>query len=239
MFKLTRAILGTIGQILLVILILPLLCLAAGAITGAQNEDLIVLEMLGQIDYFEAIMNAISTFMQMHVSDLAGDPTAYMTHIASIFDSLDVSMFQLLDVTLCVALCNMVWDILKNAKLVRGAHIISSVLGVFLGYLVLALFDIPMMASVFLMLLYVVLDMIFVQDVHFHIGDLLIKYLKAGLKFGFEMLSTLWLTGFVAVLLIIWQGNITNVGMAIFLICMFIIPWSLLKLAESYIFDKK
>ena len=239
MFKITKAILGTIGQILLVILILPLLCFAAGAITGAQNEDLIVLEMLGQIDFFNTIMNAISAFMQMHVSNLVGDPNAYLTHIASVFDALDTSIFQLLDVTLCVALCNMLWDILKNAKLVRSAHIVSSVIGVFLGYLVLALFDIPMMASLFLMLLFVVLDMIFVQNVRFHIGDLLLKYMKSGIKFGFEMLSVLWLSGFVAVLLIIWQGNITNVGMIIFLLCIFIIPWSLLKLAESYIFDKK
>jgi hypothetical protein len=113
------------------------------------------------------------------------------------------------------------------------------VIGVFLGYLVLALYDIPMMASVFLMLLFVVLDMLLVQDVHFNIVDLALKYIKSCLEFGFEMLSVLWLSGFVAILLIIWQGNITNVGMVIFLLCIFIIPWALLELVKMYVFGKK
>lgn len=127
---------------------------------------------------------------------------------------------------------------MKKARLVNGLPIFSSVLGVFIAYLILAWFDIPVVASFFLMVLYIVVDMIFVQDISFGVSGLLIKYLRSCLEFGVEMLAVLWLNGFVAVLLILWQGTFSGIGMAIIMICVFFIPWLLLMLAKGFIFKK-
>ena len=222
-------------QIAFLLLIITPLCVIVGNMFGDAERNRMLLDMAGQIKYFQPFTDIASIFSQYHAADLINNTDAYLENLVNAIDSIGDSMFQLLNVTLSVAVFNLFWSFLKGKF---GLPIFSTVFGVFLGYILVALYPLPWMASAFLMLLYVVVDMIFVQSSDISLWGLAFRYLKSCLKFGLEMIATLWCSGLVAVLLVFWYFGAENIGVAIFITATFAIPFLLTALFRFF-FDKK
>lgn len=223
---------ANIAQIILVVILLPMLCLILVEVNSAQNTLEMLLNMVGQIPVFDTLMESVSLIMQMHDPALIGNPDIYLTHIESVVDSLNKSLFQVFSIALCVKLSNLAFDLLRG----RGMHILSSMIGVLLGYYVSTSYEFPILASLFLFLLLFIVDLIFVQSVSVRISSLIIKYLVFSLKMILKILTTVFMTGFFAVLLVIWQGYVADIGVIIFMVCVFAVPWFILAATERYFF---
>ena len=187
--------------------------------------------MLGQIDVFESLFAYITQVIQLHNTDAAGDTNLYLQHIVAVLDTLDTSLFQVASVALCVHICGTVADILH----LRGMRILPSVIGVILGYTVVAVYDMPIMVTAFLFLLLFVIDLIFVRVPTFSIFKLCFEYLIFAIKMTIDIVNAVFVTGFIAVLLILTQGGALDFAMTVFMIFMFVLPLVILSAAKRYI----
>lgn len=229
--KFTKDLTTNIIQIIVVVLLLPMVFFILALINGTQEGLMFLLDVIGEIKIFDVLMDFVSTCLKAHDPSLIGNPDIYMVHVTELFETLDTSMFQLLSITLCVRICNILCDIVKWP----GIRILSSVLGVIFGYAVAILYDIPILALLFLLLLLIVLDMIFLFGRHSYTSDLILKYVLVTLKISLEMLAVIFMTGFIAILLVIWQGNVASFGMTVFMIAIFFIPWISLLAVNRYL----
>ncbi len=229
------AIFSNIVQIAFVVLLLPLFGFIIGEIFGFDESGRMMLQMAGEVPYFKWLTEFISQFTQYHATELIGEADQYLMHIATVMDAVEDSMVQLLNVTLSVSVFKLVHNLLK----INGAAIVATVVGTFVGYIIAALYPIPLMASAFFMLLYMVIDMIFVQEIQsFSLWGLVVKYFISSLKFSLDMIATLWASGLVAIFLILWHGGETSLLTAVIIVIAFAIPFLIVVLAKRAIFKK-
>lgn len=235
MFKTMKETLSNVAQIFLVGLLLPIIFLIVGKIGNGDTVSFFAVDVFGQVPVFQDIMNGLNAVLQMQSSELAGNPALYLVHIETVLATMEETIFQVLHISLCAALCNTIWDILRGFKLVRGAHIISSVVGVIVGYIIFSVYDLPLFTSCFLALLYVVLDMIFVQELYWTFWDLFLKYLLSGFKLGVEMLSIVLVSCVIAMLFIMGLGVVENVWRLFGIYLLIATPWVVTVVLKSYL----
>lgn len=218
-------------QLLIVCIGLPLLCKVLAVFTTTATALQTLFDIIGQIDVFDTLMVALTVFIQGGGLSAQGGSDALYSTILSTVENLSASISQLLIIALCVNLCCILWTLLVR----RGMCILASVAGVLLGGLVMfAWQDIPEIAIGFLMILLFVVDLIFVQKNRLNFGIFLLKYLKFCLKLIIDCLVVIFVTGFIAVLLLIWKGEDIGVGMAIFTLAIFLIPTILALALKRY-----
>ncbi len=229
MIKFTKDLIANIAQIILVVLLLPGLCFVLSKITGTTDTLLLLLNMVGEIEIFNSFMNVVSFGVQCQEPGLVGEQ--FLLQLALYFENLDESVYELFAIAICVNLFNILGSIIK----MRGMPILTSLIGVFCGYYIAKYFPLPILTIAFLMLLTMVIDLIFVQKPNVGIISFFAGYLKSGLKMTVNVMATIFMTGFVAVLLVIWQGGVTNIAMMLFMILMFAIPWFIMALLDEYL----
>lgn len=218
-------------QLLVVAIGLPLLCKVLSMISGTSTALQTLFDIIGQIDVFDTLMVALTVFMQGGGFSNEVASEAFYTNLLSVVSNLGSSISQLLIVALCVNLCCILWTLFVR----RGMCIIASVVGVLLGSLVMYMWqDIPELAIGFLMILLFVIDLIFVQTGHVNFGIVLLKYMKYCLKLIIDCLVVIFVTGFVAVLLLIWKGDDMSFGMAAFTLGIFLLPTILALALKRY-----
>lgn len=233
-----KDLISTALQAVAVCIVAPLLCALVGAFAGSSSANSALLNMFGEIPVFKAVTELMDVLLQMRVFESSNDPDAYLIPIAAVLDALDGTIFELLDVTLGIEICKIVWGALRKSKKVYGAPILASVLGVSIGYLAVGLFEIPIVVSLCLLLLLIVLDMIFVQDIKIGFATMVVRYILSTLKFSVDMLYSLWLTGAVALLLLISQGDIANMPVKMILIGCTILPLMFMGFMKVITFKK-
>lgn len=229
--KFTKDLVANIAQILVIVILLPGVCFVLSKIMGTRDVLLMLLNLIGEIDVFDSLMNFISIGLQSHDGSLVGNFQDYAVHLVSMVNNLDQTLFELLSIAICVKLFSLLWELLKW----KGMPILASVVGVFLGCFIVKIYDMPIMVSAFLLLLVMVIDMIFVRKPGFNLLAFIGEYLKFCLEMTLKMLAVIFMTGVIAVLLVIWQGNVDNLGMAVFMIAMFAVPWFLAAAANRYL----
>ena len=229
MIKFTRDLIANIAQIIEVVILLPGVCFILSLLTGTKDTLLLLLNMVGEIEIFNSFMNVVSFGVQCQQPGAVGEQ--FLMQLALYFENLDQSIYELFAIAVCVGLFNILGKIIR----MRGMPILTSLIGVFCGYYVAKYFPMPIMTVAFLMLLTMVLDLIFVQKPNLNILKFFVGYLKSGIKMTVNVMSTIFMTGFVAVLLVIWQGGVTNVGMILFMIVMFALPWFIMALLDRYL----
>lgn len=218
-------------QLIVVGVGLPILCKVMSLISGTANALQTLFDIIGQIDVFDTLMVALTVFVQSGGLSASGADDALYSNILSTVENLSSSISQLLIIALCVNLCCILWTIIVR----RGMCILASVAGVLLGGLVMfAWQDIPEIAIGFLMILLFVVDLIFVQTNRLNFGIFILKYLKFCLKLIIDCIVVIFVTGFVAVLLLIWKGEDMSVGMAIFTLAVFLVPTILALALKRY-----
>lgn len=218
-------------QLLVVGIGLPLLCKVLAMFAGTAAALQTLFDIIGQIDVFDTLMVALTVFVQGGGLSASGSDDALYSTILSTVENLSSSISQLLIIALCVNLCCILWTLLVR----RGMCIFASVAGVLLGGLIMfAWQDIPELAIGFLMILLFVVDLIFVQKDRLNFGKFLLKYMKYCLKLIIDCLVVIFVTGFIAVLLLIWKGEDMGIGMAIFTLAVFLVPTVLALALKRY-----
>lgn len=218
-------------QLVIVGIGLPIFCKVMSLISGTTAMLQTLFDIIGQIDVFDTLMVALTAFVQSGGLSTNGADDALYSSILSTVENLSSSISQLLIIALCVNLCCILWTLIVK----RGMCILASVAGVLLGGLVMfAWQDIPEIAIGFLMILLFVVDLIFVQKGRLNFGIFILKYLKYCLKLIIDCLVVIFVTGFVAVLLLIWKGEDISTGMAIFTLAIFLIPTILALALKRY-----
>ncbi len=218
-------------QLVIVAVALPLLCWAMSSWSGTSTALQTLFDIIGQIDVFDTLMVSLTVFVQAGGLSAEGADDALYTNILSTVENLGSSISQLLIIALCVNLCCILWTLLVR----RGMCIFASVAGVLLGGVIMyAWQDIPEVAIGFLMILLFVVDLIFVQKNRLNFGIFLLKYMKFCLKLIIDCLVVIFVTGFIAVLLLIWKGEDIGIGMAIFTLAIFLIPTILALALKRY-----
>lgn len=218
-------------QLLVVCIGLPLICKAMAMLSGTETALQTLFDVVGQIEVFDTLMVALTVFVQAGGLSTPGSNDALYSTILSTVENLSSSISQLLIIALCVNLCCILWTLLVR----RGMCIFASVAGVLLGGVVMFMWqDIPELAIGFLMILLFVVDLIFVQKDRLNFGKFILKYLKYCLKLIIDCLVVIFVTGFIAVLLLIWKGEQMSIGMAIFTLAVFLIPTILALALKRY-----
>ena len=227
--------LGIVLELVFIMIVLPVTCFFLAKLLGTRELMEMVIDMVGEIQIFDKMMDITSILYKGHDPSLAGNSELYLEHVAELLNSLGPSMLQLFSITLCVRLCVMICDLAPWGSMLMAPRLA----GVIFGSIILKVYDFPMVALGFLILLFFVIDLIFVQDISFDPLTLFIKYLLYCLKMTIELLGVVFTTGFIAVLLVIWQGNITSIGMAIFMVVIFSLPLICVALLERCVSPKK
>ena len=218
-------------QILVVLILIPIVFLILSLLKGFPEGLSFLLDVMGEIQIFDVLMEFISTCLRAYDPVAMGNPDYYLDAITRVLDTMSGSMVQIFCISLCVRCCNLFCDIVRWP----GVRILPSIFGVICGYCVAAIYGPNIFVLSFLFLLIVVVDMVFLFGRRAFMMDLFLKYILVCLKTSVEMLAIVFMTGFITIILVIWQGGVTSIPMVLFLIAMFAIPWFALLAVNRYL----
>lgn len=214
-------ILPSVAQIILAVFFLPVLCFILSLLSGADKAFSMITNLISEFSVTEYWFDLI-TLLGGSVSDITN-----MDILTESFKYVNAAVLETCAVGMCVGLCKNVGVLLD----IRGIPVMQSILGVFLGCIVIRYCEISNeISSLFYCVFLIVLNIVVIwllPSVDF------IKKLLDMMTLGLQMIIAALAAGYIVFLASIMNGTITSLKAAISVMILLFLPM-LLVLAVDY-----
>jgi len=219
-----KNMMASIAQIILVVIFLPVICFILSLLSGTDDAFSMITNLLGELSITEYWLNLFMLLIEgpLNMSGL----DIYFTSV----EYVNSAVFEACVIGMCVSLCKNIGIVIG----IRGVPIIQSILGIFLGCIIVRFFGLTNdLSSLFFCSMLIILNLIVIWLMSS--GNFYLKFLSSIFSLGLQIIVAVLSAGYIVYLTLIMNGLITDLKTALTFLAVIFLPMLIVLAVDFFL----